>query len=88
MVEVNQRVAYPKAPPDRVAVIPRDDVATQRVEVPTDWRIIPNVPEADTPSRRVPRRLRLVVVPVPIVSLVEKKLVAVSPVADAVFRLV
>ena len=82
-----QRVTSPVVPPAIEETIPSDDVATQRVDVPTDWRTIPRVPDADTPSRRVPRRLRLVVVPVPTVSLVVKKVFAVSPVAEAVFRL-
>jgi hypothetical protein len=45
VVEVSQRVAKPVWPPVIVvAAIPSDDVATQRVEVAVDWRIIPRVP--------------------------------------------
>ena len=45
VVAVSQRVAKPKVPPfTPVAVIPSDDVATQRVEVPVVWRTIPRVP--------------------------------------------
>jgi hypothetical protein len=83
-----QRVTSPVVPPETEDVIPRDDVATQRVDVPTDCNTIPRVPDADTPSRSVPRRLRLVAVAVVSVELVEKKVAAVNPVADAVFRLV
>jgi hypothetical protein len=41
---------------------PRLDVATQRVEVPVVWRIIPNVPEALRPSRRARVTVRSVTV--------------------------
>jgi hypothetical protein len=48
VVEVSHRVAKPNTPPDtpEPPVIPRDDVATQRVEVPVVWSIIPRVPVA------------------------------------------
>jgi hypothetical protein len=42
--------------------IPRDEVATQRVDVPVVWRIIPAVPDALVESRKRPERVRLVVV--------------------------
>jgi hypothetical protein len=45
VVEVSQRVAKPVWPPETPEEItPSDDVATQRVEVAVDWRIIPRVP--------------------------------------------
>ena len=46
------------------AVIPSEDVATQRVDVPVVWRTIPAVPEAFVESRKRPERDRLVVVAV------------------------
>jgi hypothetical protein len=72
--------------------MPSVDVATQRVEVPTDWRIIPRVPEALIPSRKVPRRLKLVVVLVKTLSLVvdavpKYPIDEVIPVVDALVRL-
>ena len=58
--------------------IPSEDVATQRVDVPVVWRIIPAVPDAFVESRKRPERVRLVA----------KRLLVVSAVADAVVRVV
>ncbi len=55
-----QRARKPRVPPER-DVIPREDVATHRVLVPTDWSTIPRVPDAFTPSRSVPSTERLLV---------------------------
>jgi hypothetical protein len=62
VVDVNQRVAKPSAPPlTPTAVTPRDDVATHLVVVPVVWRIIPIVPDALVESRRNPESERLAV---------------------------
>ena len=87
VVEVNQRVAYPKAPPDTPeAVRPRDVVATHFVLVPVVWRSIPEVPGRLKESKSVPRSERLVVEALVIRKFVEepvpaKKVVAVALVA-------
>jgi hypothetical protein len=96
-----QRARRPFEPPARAAVIPSDDVATQRVDVPIDWRTIPRVPVELVPSKSDPMRVRLVVVPLVIRSLVEKRfvdeaivvknelvvaLVAANVVAEALFE--
>ena len=61
VVEVNQRVAKPRAPPDTPdEVSPKVDVATHLVEVPVVWSTIPKVPDAFVESRRAPVRERLV----------------------------
>ena len=78
---------------------PSEDVATHRVLVPVVWRIIPRVPVALVLSRSAPERVRLpvdvalvtvnpVIALVPIVSVVAKRLDAVSPVEDAVASVV
>ena len=62
------------APPVTPELIrPSDDVDIQRVDVPVERRSCPYVPEATVESRNVPERLRLV----------EKRLVADSPVVEA-----
>ena len=62
VLEVNQRVAHPKAPPVMVeAEILSDEVDTHSVEVAVDWRTIPLEPRDPTESRRDPMRERLVV---------------------------
>jgi hypothetical protein len=55
------------------AAILSDDVDTHLVDVPTDWRTIPSVPDALVASRRSPDRVRLV----------EYRLVADTPVVEA-----
>lgn len=80
VVAVNQRVANPAAPPVIVdAEIPSDDVATQRVDVPTDWRIIPRVPVALVASAIAPRKVKRDVE----VALVKNAFVALRAVDDA-----
>jgi hypothetical protein len=62
VVDVSQRVAYPKAPPVTPALVrPSDDVATHDVDVPVERSTIPYVPEALEASRRAPDTERLLV---------------------------
>ncbi len=76
VVAVTQRVANPVVPPVTVeAVRPSDDVATQRVDVPVVWSIIPSVPVADRASRNSPKSVRLVVVARPSLPFEAKKFV-------------
>ena len=56
------RARKPFVPPEREPEIPREEVATQRVEEPVVWRTIPNVPVALFVSVRLPMILKLVVV--------------------------
>ena len=74
-VEEMNLARKPFSPPVTPAppVIPRDEVATHWVEVPVDQRTWPRVPEALVESRRKPERERLL----------EKRLVEVSPVVEA-----
>jgi hypothetical protein len=53
-----QRARKPGVPPER-DVIPRDEVATHRVDVPVERRTCPRVPEAVVESRSVPTTERL-----------------------------
>ena len=61
--------------------IPSEDVATQRVDVPVVWRIIPAVPDALVESRKRPASERLVVVAL---VAVRAEIVVVARVADVV----
>jgi hypothetical protein len=78
VVAVNQRVTRSTVPPERIAPIPRVDVATHLVVVPVVWSTIPKVPVALAESRNHPERVRLVAVAAEVVRLVTVPFVAKS----------
>jgi len=68
--------------------IPREDVATQIVDVPVDWSTMPRVPTAPIESKRRPARVRfveeaLVFVKLVTLPVVEKRFVMVPFVVEA-----
>jgi hypothetical protein len=85
-----QRVRNPVVPPDTEAVIPRDEVATQRVDVPVDQRTCPNVPDAVVESRSAPVSVSAEMVEVARVEVpcTLKRPVVVRLVADALAKVV
>jgi hypothetical protein len=88
VVVVSHLVANPRVPPDTpLATTPRDDVATHRVEVPVDWSTIPRVPLLAVESKSDPVRVRAVAEALPNDERDEKRLVADTPVVEALVML-